>query len=100
MSIFCDEKWRLGFLLQLQDYTDYEKAYIKNFQAYVAEMSCNHSSYLLTSAGTPGCKSIGKGYDILKTVTEGVFGSVYTVMHRKTGRLYAAKDIVCEKNNH
>jgi len=98
--IFCGEKWRLGFLLQLQDYTGYEEAYIENFRAYVAGMGCNHSSYLPTPAGTPGRKSIGKGYDILETVAEGVFGSVYTVMHRKTGRLYAAKDIVCEKNNH
>jgi len=66
----------------------------------VAEMGCNHSSYLLTSAGMPGCKSIDKEYNILKTVTEGVFESVYTVMHQKTDRLYVTKDIVCEKNNH
>ena len=100
MSIFCGEKWRLSFLLQLQDYIDYEKAYIKNFQTYVTGMSCNHSSYLLTSAEMPDCKSISKEYNILKTVVKGVFESVYTVMHQKTDRLYAAKDIVCEKNNH
>lgn len=98
-TILCGQDKRLCFYLQLQDYTGNEDDFRRNFSSYVAQLGCHRSLYLPSPGTTPNRRNVGTEYTIVDTVGKGNFGAVYTVMHRKTERLYAAKEITTVKNN-
>ena len=66
---------------------------------YVATMGCSPGWHLPTPGPTPRLRNVGMNYSILATVAKGSYGEIHTVLHRKRGRVYAAKEISCADND-
>ena len=66
---------------------------------YVAGMGRSLDLHLPTPGPTPRFRNVGMNYSILATVANGSYGEIHTVLHRKRGHVYAAKEIPCAKND-
>ena len=47
-TVYYDQERHLGFLIQLQNYTEHKEIYAHNYQMYVVEMSCSSNLHLST----------------------------------------------------
>ena len=94
-TVYCGQEKRLGFLIQLQNYTGHEEIYVRNFQMYVDATDHKHDRHLPIPGLTPHLRNVNMNYSILTTIGEEASNKIHMILHRKRRRVYAAKERCC-----